>query len=136
MKKIIGLLFFLSIFVAPFCIGSKAFAQFTSLAQVIKYNSSDSLVAKVNNGFGEAKIVNHTYDDVTGEGVITFDQKVLSLADSVFHECSTLVSIILPTQLESIGDYAFFSCSSLKSINIPTSLERIGENIDTSISSS
>lgn len=127
MKKIIGLLFFLLFFGSPFGNGFKAFGQFTSLAQVIKYNSSDSLVAKVNNGFGEAKIVNHTYDDVTGEGVITFDRKVLSLADSVFHECSTLVSIILPTQLESIGDYAFFSCSSLKSINIPTSLERIGE---------
>lgn len=127
MKKIIGLLFFLLIFGAPFCGGSKAFAQFTSLSRVIQYKSLDSLVAKVNDGFGGAMIKNHTYDDVTGEGVITFDRDVLLLADSVFHECDSLISIDLPTQLESIGDYAFFSCRKLESIKIPTSLERIGE---------
>lgn len=127
MKKIIGLLFFLLIFGAPFCGGSKAFAQFTSLSRVIQYKSLDSLVAKVNDGFGGAMIKNHTYDDVTGEGVITFDRDVSLLADSVFHKCESLISIDLPTQLDSIGDYAFFSCSSLESINIPTSLKRIGE---------
>lgn len=127
MKKVVVIVFFLSFIWVALGKGTMVFAQFSTAGQVIEYESLDSLVVKVNDGFGGAKITEHTYNETTRKGTMRFDKPVEVLADSVFHECDSLISMTLPIQLKRIGDYAFFSCQSLKSINIPTSLERIGK---------
>ena len=127
MKKVVVIVFFLSFIWVALGKGTMVFAQFSTAGQVIEYESLDSLVVKVNDGFGGAKITEHTYNETTRKGTMRFDKPVEVLADSVFHECDSLISMTLPIQLKRIGDYAFFSCQSLKSITIPNSLTSIGE---------
>ena len=127
MKKVVVIIFFLSFIWVALGKGTMVFAQLSTAGQVIEYESLDSLVVKVNDGFGGAKIMEHTYNETTRKGTMRFDKPVEVLADSVFHECDYLISMTLPVQLKRIGDYAFFSCESLKSITIPNSLTSIGE---------
>ena len=127
MKKVVVIVFFLSFIWVALGKGTMVFAQFSTAGQVIEYESLDSLVVKVNDGFGGAKITEHTYNETTRKGTMRFDIPVEVLADSVFHDCDSLISMTLPVQLKRIGDYAFFSCQSLKSITIPNSLTSIGE---------
>ena len=42
-----------------------------------------------------------------------------------FYNCSSLLSITIPDDIENIGDYAFYGCSSLTSITIPDSVTSI-----------
>ena len=49
-----------------------------------------------------------------------------SLPDSAFSDCTSLISITLPTELTSIGNSAFNYCTGLTSITIPNSVISIG----------
>lgn len=50
------------------------------------------------------------------------------LGESLFSDCSNLISINLPEELESSGGRAFSGCSSLTSIVLPESVTSIGSN--------
>ena len=54
-------------------------------------------------------------------------EKVTSIGDYAFNECSSLKSINIPEGVTSIGRYAFSGCSSLKNITIPSSVTSIEE---------
>jgi hypothetical protein len=47
---------------------------------------------------------------------------------SIFSNCSNLVSLILPEVITAIPDSAFYNCSSLTSMKIPNSVRSIGNN--------
>ncbi len=44
-----------------------------------------------------------------------------------FYECTKLISILLPHNLQKIGPYAFYGCNNLSKITIPTSVEMIDD---------
>ena len=88
------------------------------------------------NGIGIMKFE----DDLTFIGPFTFtDNKKLKTIilpskitrietyDPPFSGCTSLISIVLPDNLEYIGDEAFYDCSSLTSVTIPNSVTSIGE---------
>ena len=47
---------------------------------------------------------------------------------SLFRECRSLESVILPSEIIEISESAFFHCNSLKSIILPQELKTIGRN--------
>ena len=51
---------------------------------------------------------------------------VVGIGDSVFRGRYDIVSVTLPSTLESIGSYAFDGCKALKSITLPVKLESVG----------
>ena len=50
----------------------------------------------------------------------------IEIADNAFVECKEVVSVIVPSTVETIGTGAFLSCTSLRSIYLPDSLKLIG----------
>ena len=56
------------------------------------------------------------------------DYKVTSIGISVFYDCTSLNSIVIPNSVTSIGSYAFCNCTSLSSIVIPDSVISIGDS--------
>ncbi len=53
-------------------------------------------------------------------------QKITSLSDGCFENCTSLTSVVLPNSLETIGKHAFRGCTALRGIRIPDSVSRIG----------
>ena len=53
-------------------------------------------------------------------------QKVTSIGNYAFYDCSRLTSVTIPNSVTSIGDSAFRGCSSLTSVTIPNSVTCIG----------
>ncbi|MBQ4072910.1 MAG: leucine-rich repeat domain-containing protein [Clostridia bacterium] len=53
---------------------------------------------------------------------------VTSIGNRAFYECTSLVSIEIPSSITSIGHYAFVGCTSLTSIEIPSSVTSIGDD--------
>ena len=47
---------------------------------------------------------------------------------NAFHNCISLISIIIPNLVTSIGNYAFFDCDNLTSVTIPNSVTSIGSD--------
>ena len=60
---------------------------------------------------------------VTHEGE---EYEVTKIADNAFGDCTNLISITIPSSVNSIGESAFAFCTSLPSINIPNSVTNIG----------
>ena len=50
------------------------------------------------------------------------------LGNYIFHSCSSLVSITIPSGVTNIGNYAFNGCLNLASISIPSSVTSIGKS--------
>lgn len=61
-------------------------------------------------------------DSITYNGV---KKAVTAIDDLSFCSCTSLVTIILPSGLETIGSYAFYNCSSLTSISIPNTVTMV-----------
>ncbi len=57
---------------------------------------------------------------------VSFGNRLESIGQSAFSECSSLRSVSLGESVKSIGAYAFYNCSSLKSLYIPDSVETLG----------
>jgi hypothetical protein len=91
----------------------------------IFYTSTDGKMINLQtvNGFG-ATVISHNYD--YGYGSIRCDGNITSIPDNAFNNCSTLVTITLPSQLEKVGNFAFENCSSLVEIEFPSTLKSIG----------
>ena len=75
------------------------------------------------------------YTDVVSDFVIPaifYDEtdgklyKTVSVGNSAFYGCSSLVSVTIPSGVTSIGITAFNNCTSIESIIFPSSLAKIG----------
>ena len=51
-----------------------------------------------------------------------------SIGDNSFYQCTSLVSVVLPSQIKSINQQAFYGCSALRTITIPSPVEEIGHS--------
>ncbi len=91
----------------------------------IYYTSTDGEIVTPNDTtvFG-ANIFSNTYEN--GQGVITFDGKVMEIGGQAFYNCSSLTSITIPDSVTYIGYNAFHNCDALTSITIPDSVTSIG----------
>lgn len=67
------------------------------------------------------------FDD-TNLKSIKIPDKVRKIGYNSFYSCDSLMSVVLPTELEGIETYAFHSCRSLQSIVIPNKVKYIGES--------
>ena len=75
--------------------------------------------------FNANNLVSNSYNN--GRGVLKFQNRVTSIKDKAFYDCSILTSITIPNSVTSIGESAFNWCNNLKSITIPNSVKSIGE---------
>ena len=107
-----------------------AISQAITIAQVatifeIRYTSQNEAIVIPNNqsGFG-ANIISNTYNK--NEGIITFDNPVMTIGNKAFYDCISLKSIILPKTVSMIMESAFYGCEYLENINIPSNVTYIG----------
>lgn len=82
-------------------------------------HGNTAYVVKDGRSFSKANLVIPS----TYEGL-----PVIGIANNAFNGCTTLVSVSLPSNLESIGASTFNGCSSLINITIPASVTSIGNN--------
>jgi hypothetical protein len=68
-----------------------------------------------------------TYPAKKPGSTYTVPERVTSIGQSAFSDCSSLTTITLPAGLTSIGDSAFYGCSSLTSVSLPAGLTSIGD---------
>lgn len=73
-----------------------------------------------------ANIVSNEWNEISGEGVITFDGNITLIGNSAFEDCSSLVSITISENVNSIESFAFYGCLSLANITIPDGVILIG----------
>ena len=73
-----------------------------------------------------ANIISNTYEN--GKGIITFDEEVKVIGNSVFDGCYNLTTISIPNSVTKIGTFAFSGCSNLKSIIIPDGITEIEDH--------
>ncbi|MCI8360073.1 MAG: leucine-rich repeat protein [Clostridiales bacterium] len=55
--------------------------------------------------------------------------KVTKIGDWVFHNCASLVEVVLPDGVTEIGDFAFLGCASLAKVVLPDGVTRIGQGV-------
>ena len=90
------------------------------------YYTATSKLNFITNAF-DVQVKNHSFDENTGKGTITFDGEVETIGYRAFSDCRNLTSIVLPNTIKTIESNAFMSCSNLMSITIPYSVTSIGE---------
>ena len=69
----------------------------------------------------------HYYIPTSLKTVILSD-KVTSIGELAFSNCSGLKSVTIPDSVTSIGERAFLNCSGLTSVTIPDGVTSIGDN--------
>ena len=94
-------------------IGEYAFANFTSLTNIIIPNSVTTI--------GKFTFVGCALID------IALPKSLTKIEFGAFYCCTSLTSITIPSSVTKIGNGAFASCTSLTSIYIPSSVATIGE---------
>lgn len=58
---------------------------------------------------------------------VTVGNRVTSLGDGAFEDCSHLLRVTLPNSLTNIGDWAFSGCSVLSGITLPSRVTHLGD---------
>ena len=91
----------------------------------IWYTATSANIPRKTDVFG-VNIVSNEWNEVTGEGIITFDGDVTSIGYSAFSDCDALISVTIPNSVTSIEGSAFYDCDALQSITIPNSVTSIG----------
>ena len=108
---------------------------------VWKYASDVTLVAKwtkFSEGFTVALNPDNKSYSIAGkenctESVLVIPETidglpVTGIASEAFKDCTSIVSVILPTTVTSIGANAFYNCTALKGFNTLEYITNIGEN--------
>lgn len=94
-------------------------------ANQIWYTTTTGEIVVPNNDPYESNstIISNTYTD--GQGIITFRDNVVEIADFFLTYNDVLETLTLPSTLTRIGSHAFADCTTLSRINIPKSVTYI-----------
>ena len=93
---------------------------------VILYTVNDAKKIKYNgNRVGEN--ISHLFIEISGAGLIIYNDKVTKIENKDFNECENLINITIPNSVTEIGEFAFHNCKNLKSISIPDNITMIGK---------
>lgn len=83
--------------------------------------------SKISGSFDVTELSN-SWDESTGEGVITFMWDLSYIRNSALWDNYAVTSIAIPNTVTYIGSSAFEYCRNLKSINIPLAVAEIRAN--------
>jgi len=110
--------------------GDKVFSlsiQTEPYADEIWYTSTDGKVVNPYNiASFDVSLLTNKYSN--GKGLMTFNSTLTTLGDSVFNNCTKLLTIKLSNSLTTIDGNAFNGCSGLLNINIPSSVTSLKSN--------
>jgi len=76
------------------------------------------------NDYGNLHILDENGNEVTE---LIIPDRVKSIGERAFYNCTSLISITIPDSVTSIGNHAFSHCTELTSITIPDSVKSIGD---------
>ena len=102
-----------------------AFAGCISLAIISVGTNNSNFSSEGGMFYSKDKTSLLAYPMATGE--ITIPDRVTSIGDAAFIDCTGLTSVIIHNSVTSIGEGAFFGCTGLTSIIIPNSVTSIGD---------
>ena len=85
-------------------------------------------VQNIRLGSGIISIGNSAFYNCYSLLCITIPDSVTSTGNNTFSNCYSLSSVGIPDSVSSIGEYAFYGCYSLSSITIPDSITLIDSN--------
>jgi len=106
-------------------IGASAFAGCSSLNTIALSSNLESIGTSAFSGLPFTKIVDTAAPEEMEEGVC-YMPSCVTLGNSAFAQCTSLVSSILPDNMTSIGNEAFSLCTVQKSVILSNSLQTIG----------
>ena len=116
-------------------VDNSIFKNCTELEEVIilcscfepRFNGCTSLKTLVLNGgpISSSTSSGFLYGNETLEN-LTLGEKVTSIGDNAFGNCTSLKSVTIENGLTAIGQLSFQNCSALLEINIPSTVESIG----------
>lgn len=75
----------------------------------IYYTATQKVTPNATNVFG-ANIVSNEWNEMSGEGIITFDDEITSIGLRAFQNCTSLTNITIPNNVNDIGTWAFMGC--------------------------
>lgn len=90
---------------------------------IYSYEKSSLILGNVGGWGADVKSIEHK----NGIGKITFKNKITSIPESAFINCSMLKSITIPNSVTEIRPGAFRNCVTLTSITIPNGVTKIGD---------
>ncbi len=94
-----------------------------------EYSGSVSIPSSVtynNNTYAVTSIGEWAFYNCSTSMTVTIPSSVTSIDVRAFYECSGLTRVTIPNSVTSIGIQAFWNCSTLMSVPIPTSVTSIG----------
>ena len=68
-----------------------------------------------------------SFDQCTSLTTINMPSKLQYIGMAAFQVCTSLTTINMPSKLQYIGAHAFYSCTAITNINLPEGLEFIGD---------
>ena len=87
----------------------------------ILYTATGMVSPSATNAFG-ASIISNEWNEMTGEGVISFDRDISYIGKEAFARNKQLTNITIPNSVTSIGYDAFLDCDNLVMVDIPESV--------------
>ena len=91
------------------------------------YKGSMPTNASLSLRNGTTSIANSVFNNCSNLVSINIPNSVKHIGSGAFEGCSNLVTVNLPQSLVSLGDYAFYGCSKITTISIPDLLSTIDE---------
>ena len=86
----------------------------------------DSDVKRIIIGNRVTTIGQTAFSNCSSLTSVTIPNSVTTIGDNAFNGCSSLTSVTIPNSVTTIKEYAFSDCSFLTSVTIPNSVTTIG----------
>lgn len=93
---------------------------FTSLSEPSKLTVENDMILHTNGN--QVTLISYLGNATS----VVIPNKVTSIGNNAFRDCSKLTSISIPNNVTVIGKSAFYNCNNLTSITIPNSVTDIG----------